>query len=63
MVKLKNLSDSEVEVISKQIADALYDYRYNEEDKGLIKYIPDREAMYIYIGAIVRAAYKSSLLL
>ena len=41
---------------------SFYDYRYNEEDKGLIKYIPDREAMYIYIGAIVRAAYKSGLL-
>ena len=62
MVKLKNLSDREVEVISKQIADAFYDYRYNDEDQGLIKYIPDREAMYIYIGGIVQAAYKSGLI-
>ena len=62
MQKLKNLSDSEVETISKQIADAFYDYKYNDEDRGLIKYIPDREAMYIYIGAIVKAAYRSGLL-
>lgn len=62
MQKLCNLSDGEVENISQQIADAFYDYKYNEEDRGLIKYIPSREAMYIYIGAIVRAAYKSGLL-
>ena len=62
MLKLKKLPDKEVEAISKQIADAFYDYKYNDEDSGLIKYIPSREAMYIYIGAIVRAAYKSGLL-
>lgn len=62
MIKLKGLSESEVEVISKQIADAFYDYNYNEDDEGLIKFISSREKMYIYIGAIVRAAYKSGML-
>lgn len=62
MKRLKGLSDSEVETISKQIADAFYDYKYNDEDSGLIKYIKSRDDMYIYIGAIVKAAYKSGLL-
>ncbi|WP_296563217.1 GNAT family N-acetyltransferase [Ruminococcus sp.] len=62
MKKLRGLSEREVEDISRQIADSFYDYRYNEADRGLLKYIPDREAMYTYIGAIVRAAYKSGLL-
>ncbi len=43
MIKLKGLSESEVEVISKQIADAFYDYNYNEDDEGLIKFISSRE--------------------
>ncbi len=36
MIKLTGLSDSEVDVIAKQIADAFYDYEYNKEDQGLI---------------------------
>ena len=62
MQKLIDLSNSEIKTVSKPIADAFYDYKYNDEDRGLIKYIPSREAMYIYIGAIIRAAYKSGLL-
>ena len=62
MQKLIDLSNSEIKTVSKQIADAFYDYKYNDEDRGLIKYIPSREAMYIYIGAIIRTAYKSGLL-
>ena len=62
MQKLIDLSNSEIKTVSKQIADTFYDYKYNDEDRGLIKYIPSREAMYIYIGAIIRTAYKSGLL-
>ncbi len=62
MQKLRNISENEAETISKQIADAFYDYKYNDEDEGLIKYIRTREDMYTYIGAIVKAAYKSGLL-
>ncbi|MBR4640751.1 MAG: GNAT family N-acetyltransferase [Butyrivibrio sp.] len=62
MIKLAGLSDSEVEVISRQIADAFYDYEYNKEDQGLIKFIPNRESMYTYIGGIIRAAYRSGIL-
>ena len=62
MIKLQGLSRERVEVISRQIADAFYDYTYHEADIGLIKYISSREAMFIYINAIVQAAYKSGVL-
>ena len=62
MLKLQHLSDNEIKDISKQVADAFYDYKYNEEDLGLIKYIPDRDSMFIYMNAIVDAAYKSGML-
>lgn len=38
MKKLQGLTPKEVENISRQIADAFYDYKYNEADQGLIKY-------------------------
>ncbi len=53
MKKLRNLSDGEVTTISRQIADAFYDYKYNEEDEGLIKYIPSREGYLILSGECV----------
>ena len=56
MIKLQGLSGEEVREISRQTADAFYDYKYNDEDLGLIKYISSREAMFIYISAIVQAA-------
>lgn len=62
MKKINDLSDAQLDEISHQIADAFYDYRYNEDDKGLLKYITSRESMFIYISAIVRAAYKTGVL-
>ena len=62
MIKLTGLNKEEVEAISKQIADAFYDYEYNEADLGLVKYIPSREAMFTYMNAITQAAYNSGLL-
>ena len=46
MIKLTGLNKEEVEAISKQIADAFYDYKYNEADLGLVKYIRSREDMF-----------------
>lgn len=60
--KLEGLSKGQVTKIAHQVADAFYDYPYNEEDQGLIKYISDRESMFVYMNAIVQAAYKSGLL-
>ena len=62
MKKLIGLSKEEVRDISKQIADAFYDYKYNENDLGLVKYIKSRDDMFTYMNAITQAAYKSGLL-
>ena len=62
MKKLIGLSKEEVRDISKQIADAFYDYKYNEEDLGLVKYIKSGDDMFTYMNAITQAAYNSGLL-
>ena len=62
MIKLTGLNKEEVAAISKQIADAFYDYKYNEEDLGLVKYIRSRDDMFTYMNAITQAAYNSGLL-
>ena len=62
MKKLTGLNKEEVTAISRQIADAFYDYKYNDEDSGLVKYIKSREDMFVYMNAITQAAYNSGLL-
>ena len=62
MIRLQGLDEDQIREISRQIADAFYDYKYNEEDIGLIRFIPTREDMFTYIYAIVRAAYRSGVL-
>ena len=62
MKKLKGLSEQQIEVISHQVSDAFYDYKYNAEDLGLVKYIKSREDMFVYMNAITQAAYNSGLL-
>ena len=62
MIKLQGLNEEQLREISRQIADAFYDYTYNEADLGLIKYITSRENMFTYMHAIVRAAYRSGVL-
>ena len=62
MIKLVGLSGEQVTEISHRIADAFFDYEYNKEDLGLIKFISTRENMFAYMHAIVRAAYKSGVL-
>jgi hypothetical protein len=37
MIKLAGLSDEQVTEISRRIADAFFDYKYNNEDVGLLK--------------------------
>ena len=62
MKKLQGLSAEQLREISRQIADAFYDYTYNEADIGLIKFISAREDMFTYIHGIVQAAYRSGVL-
>lgn len=62
MIKLKGLSDEDISEISRVVADAFYEYEYNDEDEGLVKYLETKEDMFIYMNAIVNAAYNSGLL-
>ncbi len=62
MIKLKNLSEAQLDEISHQIADSFYEHSYNKNDKGLRMFIRTRENMFTYMNAIVRAAYKTGLL-
>lgn len=62
MQKLDKLSKKEIEIISTHIANAFIDYKYSINDKGLLKYIPNRDDMFTYINAIVQASYNSGLL-
>jgi GNAT superfamily N-acetyltransferase len=62
MIRLKDLNNSDIDVISRHIADAFWDYEYSNDDLGLRKYIATREDMFTYINAIVKAAYNSGLL-
>ena len=62
MIKLTELTTEQVHEISCHVADAFYDYHYNEDDLGLIKYIKSRQDMHTYIEAIVNASYNSGLL-
>lgn len=62
MKRLTGLKNEEIAEISHQIADAFYDYKYNKDDQGLIKFIKNRKDMFVYMNAITTAAYKSGLL-
>ena len=62
VIKLTGFNKEEVVNISKQIADAFYNYKYNEDDLGLVKYIKSKEDMFTYMNAITQAAYNSGLL-
>ncbi len=62
MKKLIGLKNEDIVNISHQIADAFFDYEYNKDDVGLIKFIKSRDDMFVYMNAITMAAYKSGLL-
>ena len=62
MITLSNLTEKQLDKIVNEITDAFYDYQYNEADCGLVKYIKSRKSMYIYMKAIVTAAYRCNML-
>lgn len=62
MIQLKNLNDNDINVISRHIADAFWEYEYSNGDLGLKKFIVTHNDMFTYINAIVKAAYNSRLL-
>lgn len=61
MIRLQELTETELKEISRQITDAYFDYEYNPEDRGLLVFLTDREKMFTYMDGIVQAGYRSGL--
>lgn len=65
-VRVENLSKDEIDRISREIGDAFFDHKYGKTadgvtERGLCRYITDRQAMHRYIKAIFTAGLKSGL--
>lgn len=61
-VQVKNLSAEEIDEIGRAIGDSFYDHDYGEKEKGIAKYIADREMMTQYMKVFVVAGMKSGTL-
>ncbi len=62
MIRMKGLTEKEIEEISQEITDSFHDYEYCEDDLGLMKFFSNRDDLHVYIDAIVRAAYRNGML-
>lgn len=62
MIQLKNLSTEQIDEIGRAIGNSFYDHDYGENEKGLAKYINDREQMIKYMTVFVVAGMKSGTL-
>lgn len=58
-MRVKNLSKKEIDEICRAIGDSFYDHDYGSKEKGISKYIADREMMFRYMRAIFVAGVKS----
>lgn len=58
-VQVKNLSEQQIDEISREIGDAFYDHDYGGKERGIAKLIADREMMHRYMRAIFKAGVKS----
>ena len=58
-VQVKNLSTEEIDKICRAIGDSFYDHDYGEREKGLRKFIDNREMMFQYMKAIFVAGVKN----
>ncbi|MBQ9142071.1 MAG: GNAT family N-acetyltransferase [Lachnospiraceae bacterium] len=61
-VQVKNLSTEQIDEIARAIGDSFYDHDYGEREKGIAKYITDREMMTQYMKVFVVAGMKSGTL-
>ena len=61
-VQVKNLSTEQIDEIVRAIGDSFYDHDYGEREKGIAKYITDREMMTQYMKVFVVAGMKSGTL-
>ena len=62
MIQLKNLTKEQIAEIGKAIGNSFYDHDYGEKEKGIAKYINDREQMIKYMTVFVVAGAKSGTL-
>ena len=61
-VQVKSLSTEQIDEIARAIGDSFYDHAYGEREKGIAKYITDREMMTQYMKVFVVAGMKSGTL-
>ncbi|MBQ7925584.1 MAG: GNAT family N-acetyltransferase [Lachnospiraceae bacterium] len=61
-VRVKSLSTEEIAEIARAIGDSFYDHNYGEKEKGIAKYITEREMMKQYMKVFVVAGMKSGTL-
>ena len=54
-VQVKSLSTEQIDEIARAIGDSFYDHDYGEKEKGIAKYITDREMMTQYMKVFVVA--------
>lgn len=62
MIQLKDLTKEQIAEIGRAIGNSFYDHDYGENEKGLAKYIKDREQMIKYMTVFVVAGVKSGTL-
>lgn len=62
MIQLKNLSKEQIKEIGRAIGNSFYNHDYGENEKGIAKYINDREQMIKYMTVFVAAGIKSGTL-
>lgn len=62
MIQLKNISKEQIAEIGRAIGNSFYDHDYGENEKGIAKYINDREQMIKYMTVFVVAGVKSGTL-
>ena len=58
-VQVKDLTSEQIDNICRAIGDSFYDHDYGDREKGIAKYITDREMMFRYMRAIFAAGVKS----
>lgn len=58
-IQVKSLSTEQIDKICRAIGDSFYDYDYGDREKGICKFIDDREIMFWYMRAIFVAGVKS----
>lgn len=59
MIQVKDLTKEQIDEICREIGDSFYDHDYGAREKGITKFIEDREMMFRYMRACFVASLKS----